>query len=267
MVREGPVVSDTRQVGQNIRAAKTGEMIAAYLRSRIVRGELAEGDSLPSEVELMHQFDVSRPTLREAFRILETESLIVIRRGSRGARIAAPRVEVAARYVGLLMQTSGTTLADVYEARSLIEPAAVALLARRRTPRDLADLAACVDELEALVSSGGAPADVAAWTRGAQRFHDLVMERAGNRTLAIQSMVLREVVETHLLLATRSFADARATVSKFSRLIRSFRKLLTLVQAGDDVGAQKHWQAHMEVAARSLLPDQLKSATVLDLFG
>jgi DNA-binding FadR family transcriptional regulator len=267
MVREGPVVSDTRQVGQNIRAAKTGEMIAAYLRSRIVRGELAEGDSLPSEVELMHQFDVSRPTLREAFRILETESLIVIRRGSRGARIAAPRVEVAARYVGLLMQTSGTTLADVYEARSLIEPAAVALLARRRTPRDLADLAACVDELEALVSSGGAPADVAAWTRGAQRFHDLVMERAGNRTLAIQSMVLREVVETHLLLATRSFADARATVSKFSRLIRSFRKLLTLVQAGDDVGAQKHWQAHMEVAARSLLPDQLKSATVLELFG
>jgi DNA-binding GntR family transcriptional regulator len=93
------------------------------------------------------------------------------------------------------------------------------------------------------------------------------MERAGNRTLAIQSMVLREVVETHLLLATRSFADAKATVSKFSRLIRSFRKLLRLVQAGDDVGAQKHWQAHMEVAARSLLPDQLKSATVLELFG
>jgi len=65
-------------------------MIASYLRSRIVRGELAEGDSLPSEVELMHQFDVSRPTLREAFRILETESLIVIRRGSRGPALPHP---------------------------------------------------------------------------------------------------------------------------------------------------------------------------------
>jgi GntR family transcriptional regulator, transcriptional repressor for pyruvate dehydrogenase complex len=261
------VVSDTRQVGRNIRAAKTGEMIAAYLRSRIVRGELAEGDSLPSEVELMHQFDVSRPTLREAFRILETESLIVIKRGSRGARITAPRVEVAARYVGLLMQTSGTTLADVYEARSLIEPAAVTLLAQRRTPRDLADLRACIDELEALVSSGRPLADVAGWTRRAQRFHDLIMERAGNRTLAIQSMVLREVVESHLLLATRKSADVVATASRFARLIRSYRKLLTLVQAGDDVGAQKHWQAHMEAVGRSLLPDALRSATVLDLFN
>jgi len=263
----GPVISDTRQVGHSIRAAKTGEMIAAYLRSRIVRGELAEGESLPSEVELMRQFDVSRPTLREAFRILETESLIAIKRGSRGARITAPKAEVAARYVGLLMQTSGTTLADVYEARSLIEPAAAALLAQRRTPQDLADLAMCIDELEALVSSGRAPADVAAWTRGAQRFHDLVMERAGNRTLAIQSMVLREVVETHLLLATRDSADAVTTVSRFSKLIRSYRKLLALVQAGDDVGAQKHWQAHMEAAARALLPGPLKSATVLDLFN
>jgi DNA-binding FadR family transcriptional regulator len=260
------VVSDTRQVGRNIRAVKTGEMIASYLRSKIVRGELAEGDSLPSEVELMRQFDVSRPTLREAFRILETESLIVIKRGSRGARITAPRVEVAARYVGLLMQTSGTTLADVYEARSLIEPAAVALLARRRTPADLADLAACIDELEALVGSGRVPADVVAWTKGAQRFHDLIMKRAGNRTLAIQSMVLREVVETHLLLATRDSA-AVATVRNFSKLIRSYRKLLRLVQAGDDAGARQHWQAHMEVAGRSLLPDQLKSATVLDLFS
>jgi DNA-binding FadR family transcriptional regulator len=260
------VVSDTRQVGQYIRAAKTGEMIAAYLRSRIVRGELAEGDSLPSEVELMHQFDVSRPTLREAFRILETESLIVIKRGSRGARITAPRVEVAARYVGLLMQTSGTTLADVYEARSLIEPAAVTLLAQRRTPRDLADLGACVDKLEALVSSGRGP-DLAGWTQCAQRFHDLIMERAGNRTLAIQSMVLREVVESHLLLATRRSADAVATASSFAKLIRSYRKLLTLVQAGDDAGAQKHWQVHMEAAGRSLLPDALRSATVLDLFA
>ncbi len=261
------MVSDTMHVGRSIRAAKTGEMIAAYLRGRIVRGELAEGDSLPSEVELMHQFDVSRPTLREAFRILETESLIVIKRGSRGARITAPRVEVAARYVGLLMQTSGTTLADVYEAMSLIEPAAVALLARRRTSQDLADLIACVDEIEAQVSSDRVPADVAAWTRGAQRFHDLLMERAGNRTLAIQSMVLREVVETHLLLAARDSADARATVARFSKVIRSYRKLLALVQAGDDAGAQEHWQVHMEVAGRSLLPDSLKSATVLDLFS
>lgn len=260
------MVSDTRQVGQNIRAAKTGEMIASYLRARIVRGDLAEGDTLPAEVELMRQFEVSRPTLREAFRILETESLIVIRRGARGARITAPRVEVAARYVGLLMQVSGTTLADVYEARSLMEPQAAGLLAQRRTAKDLADLAACIDELEAMVLSGG-PADLAAWTQCAQRFHDLLMQRAGNKTLAIQSLVLRDVVDSHMLLAARQPLEAAAMIRGFHKVVKSYRRLLTLITAQDSDGARRHWQVHMEVVGGSLLPDQLKSATVLDLFS
>jgi GntR family transcriptional regulator, transcriptional repressor for pyruvate dehydrogenase complex len=260
------MVSYTQPVGHHLRPVKTGEMIASYLRGKIVRGELAEGACLPSEVELMRQFDVSRPTLREAFRILETESLIEIRRGARGARITAPSAEVAARYVGLLMQTCATTLADVYEARSLLEPSAARLLAERRTEQDLTDLAACVDELEALVTSPRMPADVAAWMLRAQRFHDLVVERAGNKTLAIQSTVLREVVQTHLLLATRQAGDAVA-VGSFTKVIRSFRKLLALVAAKDAAGAEQHWRTHMDVAARTLLPEQLKSATVLDMFS
>ena len=256
-----------RQIGQNIRPLKTGEMIASYLRGKIVRGELAEGDCLPSEVELMRQFDVSRPTLREAFRILETESLIELRRGARGARIIAPSVEVAARYVGLLMQTSGTTVSDVYEARSLLEPVAAGLLARRRTPADLADMSACADDLEHLIGSDQPPADVAAWTRRSQRFHDLLMERAGNKTLALQSLVLREVVDTHLLLASRQPGMVALPGSAFARVVRSYRKLIALVEAHDAAGAEAHWRTHMDVAARSLLPDQLKSATVLDIFS
>jgi GntR family transcriptional regulator, transcriptional repressor for pyruvate dehydrogenase complex len=256
-----------RQIGQNIRPLKTGEMIASYLRGKIVRGELAEGDCLPSEVELMRQFDVSRPTLREAFRILETESLIELRRGARGARIIAPSVEVAARYVGLLMQTSGTTVSDVYEARSLLEPVAAGLLASRRTPQDLADLSACADDLEDLIEKGLTPADVAAWTRRSQRFHDLLMERAGNKTLALQSLVLREVVDTHLLLASRQPGMVALPASAFARVVRSYRKLIALVEAQDPAGAEAHWRTHMDVAARSLLPEQLKSATVLDIFS
>ena len=256
-----------RQIGQNIRPLKTGEMIASYLRAKIVRGELAEGDCLPSEVELMRQFDVSRPTLREAFRILETESLIELRRGARGARIIAPSVEVAARYIGLLMQTSGTTVSDVYEARSLLEPVAAGLLASRRTAHDLADLSACADDLEHRIESGRPPADVAAWTRRSQRFHDMLMERAGNKTLALQSLVLREVVDTHLLLASRQPGMVALPGSAFARVVRSYRKLIALVEARDAAGAEAHWRSHMDVAARSLLPEQLKSATVLDIFS
>jgi GntR family transcriptional regulator, transcriptional repressor for pyruvate dehydrogenase complex len=261
------MVSDTGQVGRSIRAAKTGQMIASYLRGKIVRGELAEGDTLPSEVELMRQFEVSRPTLREAIRILETESLIVIRRGARGARITSPRIEVAARHVGLLMQTSGTTLADVYEARSLVEPEAAALLAQRRTDGDLTDLSACVDQLEATIPASPHPAELGAWIQNAQRFHDLLMQRAGNKTLAIQSLVLREVVDSHMLLAASQPGHAAELIGGCGKVVRSYRKLLALVRAGDADGARCHWQTHMAVVGRALLPDQLRSATVLDMFS
>jgi DNA-binding FadR family transcriptional regulator len=252
-------------VGRSLRAAKTGEMIAEFLRTRIVRGELKEGDNLPSEVELMNQFEVSRPTLREAFRILETESLIVIRRGSRGARILAPRVGVAARYVGLLMQVSGTTLADVYEARTVLEPPAAGMLAKRRTGADLAQLSAAVDELDAMISSGEPPDDPAAFLTGSQRFHDLVMERAGNRTLAIESAVLREVVDMHLASVSRRIRGSM-NIRDYRRLVRSCRKLIEFVRDRDAEGAERHWRTHMEVAGRSLLEGELRSTTVLDLF-
>src|SRR5829696_7938155 len=92
-------------VGQLVRAPKTAELIAAHIRGQIVRNELSAGDTLPPETDLMRQFGVSRPTLREAFRILETESLLQVRRGSRGgAQVTAPTLSVAARYVGLLLQ-------------------------------------------------------------------------------------------------------------------------------------------------------------------
>ncbi len=119
-------------VGQVVRAPKTAELIATLYRRQIVRGELHPGDTLPSEQQLMGQFGVSRPTLREAFRILEAEDLISVKRGSRGgARVTQPSLSVAARYVGLLLQVQGTTIADVYEARMVLEPACARLLARR----------------------------------------------------------------------------------------------------------------------------------------
>src|ERR1700743_246357 len=76
-------------VGRQVRVPKTAELVAAQLGRRIIKAELTEGESLPPEATLMEQFGVSRPTLREAFRVLEAEALISVRRGSRGGAPAA----------------------------------------------------------------------------------------------------------------------------------------------------------------------------------
>ena len=253
--------------GPVLRAPKTAELIASYIRGQIVRGDLKTGDSLPSETVLMEMLGVSRPTLREAFRILEAESLISVRRGARGgARVVSPDISVAARYVGLLLQVSGTTIADVYEARALVEPAAAGLLAARRSAQDLDDLNACVDHLVGLVESDEHFKNADAWSCAAQRFHDLILERAGNRTLAVQAGVLREVVAMHLSTVVMRIFDRPDTQEQFRKLVRSYRKLVLLVDARDAEGAERHWRTHMEVVGRRLLRDDPGSQTVVDLF-
>jgi len=259
--RRGPV-------GQPVRAPKTAELIASYLRGQIVRGELATGQTLPSEGALMETFGVSRPTLREAFRILETESLINVRRGSRGgARVVAPDVAVAARYVGLLLQVAGTTVADVQEARMVIEPAAAGLLASRRTRTDLDDLTSCLADLAALADSGEPFAGAEAWRRATQRFGDLILERAGNRTLAVQAAVLREVMAMHLRTAGSRTFDRPGTREAARKTVKSYRKLILLLDARDAEGAQGHWRAHLEAAGRALPRGDAGSPAVVDLFG
>lgn len=256
------------QLGSRVRAPKTAELIASRLRRSIVQGELEAGSALPSEVELMEQFGVSRPTLREAFRILETENLITVRRGAHGgAQVTAPDPAVAARYVGALLQMQGTTIEDVYEARMVSEPECAAMLARRRTKQDLADLSACVDELEEAVGSGPQttlrPDD---WSYLTFRFHELLLERCRNKTLAVQGAVLHDIVTTHHFAGISSGVGLEESLENFKQAIRSYRKLIKLVDERDAEGAKKHWRTHMENAAKALSRNVPKDRRVVDLF-
>lgn len=251
-----------------VRAPKTAELIAEQIRTNIVRGALKPGDTLPTEVELAKQFGVSRPTLREAFRILESESLIIVRRGSRGGiEVATPDPSVAAKDFGLLLQLSATTLADVHEARKVIEPAAARMLALEHTQRDIDDLNASVGALAVLVNAGVEDADFGEWIAAVYRFHDLLMERCGNKTLAIFSGMLREVISRHMSRAVTASDRPAEIETQFRKLVRALAKLVRLVEAGDAGEAERFWRTHMQAAAKNLLWGDLATETVLDLYA
>src|SRR2546430_9641849 len=106
------------------------QQIADELRSLIVNGQLDEGESLGREPDLVERFGVSRPSLREALRILEAEGLITVVRGVLGGVIVhQPNERMTARTAALVLQSRNVTLGDVHQARSVIEPAAVRGLA------------------------------------------------------------------------------------------------------------------------------------------
>src|SRR3954469_8763653 len=156
---------------------RAADVIARQLRRRIIRGELVEGDGLPSEADLLTQFGVSRPTLREAIRVLESESLVVVKRGSRGGiEVSVPRVEKAAHYAGLLLEYRQATTADVFTAAAAIEGPCVAMLARTRTADDLERLR------DAVSSERDGHQEAGQLLEQQNDFHRLVIELAGNQT-------------------------------------------------------------------------------------
>ncbi len=244
---------------QRVRVPKTAELVAANLRRRIVRGELAEGEALPPESQLMEQFGVSRPTLREAFRVLEAESLITVRRGSRGgARVHAPDVGVAARYAGLLLQMQGVKVSDVYQARIVIEPPAARMLAGRVSAGDLDALQEVLDTELAAVD------DPVKHGLVAMRFHERVVDLAGNATLAVLSGMLHEIIEGHIAAATslrRTSDDGPARAAH-----RAHQKLLELLRAGNGEEAERFWRVHLVAAGEPLLAE-FGGRAVVDLFA
>ncbi|MEZ5143504.1 MAG: GntR family transcriptional regulator [Acidimicrobiales bacterium] len=166
------------------------QQIADELRALIVSGELAEGDQLGHEPELVERFGVSRPSLREALRILEAEGLITVVRGVRGGVIAhEPDERMTARTAATVLQARNVPLADVFEARALLEPLAARTIASSRRRRS------AVSELRDLIDDEAAAIeDPEAFGRTAGAFHERLVALAGNQTLTIVAEMLNEIL-------------------------------------------------------------------------
>ena len=90
-----------------LRQPRLADMVASVLRDRIVNGELGNGDLLPKQDELLEEFRISRPSLREALRILESEGLLTVRRGNVGGSVVeAPNAESSAYMFGSFRSTA-----------------------------------------------------------------------------------------------------------------------------------------------------------------
>jgi GntR family transcriptional repressor for pyruvate dehydrogenase complex len=244
-----------------LRVPKTAEVLAGRLRAQIVRGELKEGESLPNEPELMERFGVSRHILREAYRILESERLITVRRGARGgALVLAPDPQVAARHVGVILQARGTTLNDLERARIAIEPLAVRWLT------ESPDAAAKLAILRTYNEQAAAFAeDPAAFSYRSFAFHRKVVELAGNTTLSVIMDMLAELIQLHI--AVRQSApeyDLEDRIKANNLSVRANARMLRLVEAGDADGAEKYWREHV-TAVVSHLTNPPGPLTVVDL--
>lgn len=241
---------------------RAASVVARQLRRRIIRGELSEGELLPSENQLLGQFGVSRPTLREAIRVLESESLVVVKRGSRGGiEVSVPRVQIAAHYAGLLLEYRRATTADVFVAAAAIEGPCVGMLARRRTVDDVRALRSLIDD-ERLLGD-----DPEALLEQQNEFHRALIRLADNQTLGVLSDVLRHIIE----IATERYVSnpgvgGREKAPSAKAATRTHQQVVDLIEARDNEAAEALWRKHI-LATSTRLRKAGVGDTVLELLG
>lgn len=230
------------------RVRSASERAADQIRNVIVRGLLPPGASIPPEAQLMEIFEVSRPTMREALRLLELDNLIDVVRGPRGgAKVRPLTPELTARVVGQTLQASRTTLADVFAARALIEPPAARMAAETNPgAAALALRKQIIAEYEAL------GAEPLAYEMTA--FHIRLVEVSGNQTLALVGRALQQIILTHLHLAGGAPVGLDPEwLNTQRRMLQAHERLADLIAKGDGAGAEAHWTEQMG----SWIPDWL----------
>jgi DNA-binding FadR family transcriptional regulator len=231
---------------------KASEIVANWLRRPIVKGEMAEGAPFPTESQLSEQLGVSRPTVREAMRILESEGLVVVHRGmGGGARARRPQPAAVARTAGFVLQERNTSVGDVFACRELLEVRAVALVLQR-PDRDQA-FEALRTALEAEGATAGAPDD---GTVSQGRFHQVLVEATGSPTLELYAAITNQVVHTHTRNFLREHGSEPRATAMGSKARAAHRRFLALLQSGDLDGAQRQWRNHLRSTEKFLAADR-----------
>ena len=231
--------------GKNARGAKrfkvpkASELLAGSIRDQIIRGKLRDGDQLPAEANLMEQFDVSRPTIREAYRILEAQQLVSVTRGAKGGAVVhAPSPDLIAENTLMVLQSQGATMSEVYLARNASEPALVRLVVNNA--REC--LAA---EEQALLK------DPQAFSRALAGFHSTLVDLAGNRPLGLLYSAIASIISAHQAIVSEAkWRSKEAGQKTLVAGLRSQAKLIDLIEAGEADKAVLHWRNHNEAAYR-----------------
>jgi DNA-binding FadR family transcriptional regulator len=224
-------------------------MVAAELRERILSGRIPDGGSLPKHEDLLDEFQVSGPSVREAFRILETEGLITVRRGNVGGAIVhVPQPATAAYILGVVLQAHGVGLHDVAGALQKIEPLCVAMCAarsdRKRTlvPRlkeiNEQTLAAVDDPDECL--------------RLTHAFHREIVDHCGNETM----ILIVNSLETLWSAQVLDWAKAERQDGLPSRAARragleDHEEIVRLIEEGDAEKARRAAESHLQRSQRN----------------
>lgn len=223
---------------------KASDILATQLRQMIVQGELRPGSLLPTERDLVTESGLSRSSVRDALRVLESEGFVTTKVGrSGGSMVTLPGRDFVARSVELFVRTHGIRLDSLLECRVAVEPTLARLAARNRTEVELAEITDLHKQFEESVE------DVQRYKRINLEWHLAIARASGNEPL----LALMEAIT----MPIRDAMDYKHVTTPDMRAgaVRAHTVILQAIRNQDeDMAArrmERHVAAYRDVASRA----------------
>jgi len=222
-----------------IKKIRIHEEVVTQIHDLIRQGRFRAGDQLPSERELAETFKVSRTSVREALRALETQGLIVSRTGMGNFVADLPIESLVAPLAKLLIQEKDA-LADIFEMRKLIEPHIASLAAERATETHIERMKRMLERQCQAVERGGTGVEADA------EFHFAIGQ-------ATQNQALEKLVFGLMELLSRSREESLQPPDRRTASIESHQMILSAIERHDKRRAHKAMLQHIEQGEESVL--------------
>ena len=230
-----------------VRTRHTFEEAAEQIADKVRAGELRSGDKLPPERDLAVTMEISRPTLREAVKVLVEAAVLEVRRGPGGGMFVASDV-VPTELIRRRSELRRAEVAHVLEARRIVEPGVAKLAAARATEDDFAALERSIEAMHAIVVRGYRADDEDRFLQLDVQFHLAMARAAGNPTVETLMRTLFRQLEI-----ARDMAMHLPTVPDWT--IDIHQRTLEALRHGDEDDVQAVMDEHLgqlEKTARSV---------------
>jgi GntR family transcriptional repressor for pyruvate dehydrogenase complex len=214
---------------------KAYEDIVQQIRTLIEEGKLKRNDQLPSERDLSETFRVSRTTVREAIRTLESMKLLQSRQGT-GTYVLASSEESLIQPLAAALYNEKDDIRDIFYIRKIIEPHVAELAAENATPQEIEELERilrtqeeCIGQGENIIETDSA-------------FHNLMVKATKNRVMERLTIALIDLLKK----SREQYLFEDENDKRAIRSLEGHQRVLSAVKRGDGEAARKSMLQHLE---------------------
>jgi GntR family transcriptional repressor for pyruvate dehydrogenase complex len=217
---------------KSVKRTRVSDEVVNQIKNLISEGQLKPGDRLPPERELIKQFGVSRPSLREALNSLVTLGFLEVKQSKRTfvKSVASERMEDP---LSFLIKTDTQKIFDLIEVRKAMEAWGASQAAQRATEEDIKRLESIIAEMEKAIEEGRA------WDKEDADFHLAIAQ-------ATHNMVQTHIMSTIYDLLRESAAKLFTDKTKIKKLLQQHSRIVSAIKSRSCEKARERALEHLD---------------------